>query len=122
MTIANLLPDPLAGNAKAISGRGHTLPARDILAGIIKRSTGNQRIQAPDWLDPKRLVERAIEIDSEEPGSPLTEGQWDYGLDMLAREEAPVEAGLALRQERIIVALSKALAETKGEENPSTFD
>src|SRR5436190_1869306 len=84
MTLANLLPDPLAGHAKAISGREHTLPAHDILAGIITRSTGNQRIPTPDWLDPKRLVERAIEIDSEEPGSPLTEGQWDYGLDMLA--------------------------------------
>jgi hypothetical protein len=118
MTELSLLQDPSAGNTKAISGKRYSLPAREILAGIVKRSTGNHSMEIPDWLDPKRLVERAIEIDVEQPGSPLTEGQWDYGLDMLAREEAPAEAGLALRQERIIVALAKALAETKGEEKP----
>jgi len=70
-------------------------------------------------LDAKRLIERAIQIDIEQSGSPLTESQWDFGLDMLARSDAPPEGtGLAVRQERIIVALSKALAELDAEEKP----
>lgn len=73
---------------------------------------GNPGATLPDGLDSKRLIERAIQIDIEEPGSPLTEGQWDFGLDMLARADDPAEGtGLAVRQDRIIVALAKAVAE-----------
>ena len=115
MDIGNSLPVPLTSGANTIPGEGHSLPTHDMLTDIIRRSTGNQSAEAPRGLDLKRLVERAMEIDNEHSVSPLTEGQWDYGLDMLARAEAPGETGLALRQERIIVALSKALAEFKDE-------
>jgi len=83
-----------------------------MLAAIAQRSKTKHAAVLPNRLDAKRLIERAIEIDSEQPGSPLTEGQWDYGLDMLARADAPAEGtGLAVRQERIVVALAKAMAE-----------
>ena len=86
--------------------------SRDALAAIVKRSAGDLGDLAKDGLDWKRLVERAMEIDIEQSGGPLTEGQWDFGLDMLTRAEAPPEgSGLADREERIILALSRALAE-----------
>jgi hypothetical protein len=116
MAIGSFFPISAAGDTKTIFKQDHSLPTRDILTDIVRRSTGNQSAEAPSHLDVKRLVERAMEIDREHSASPLSEGQWDFGLDMLARAEAPAETGLALRQERIIVALSQALAELKGDD------
>src|SRR5258707_12465723 len=116
MTTGSFLPISPSGEAKAFSDQNHSLPTHDILTDIVRRSTGNQNAEVPGELDVKRLVARAMEIDTEHSVSPLSEGQWDYGLDMLARAEAPAETGLARRQERIIIALSKALAELKGED------
>jgi hypothetical protein len=112
MVTGNLLSLSPAGDMMTGPRRGHSLHSHDILTAIVQRSKTNHRAVLPNRLDAKRLIERAIEIDSEQPGSPLTEGQWDFGLDMLARADAPAEGtGLAVRQERIIVALTKALAE-----------
>jgi len=112
MATGSILPISLRGDM-AISGEGgHSPFSRDFIAAIVQRSAGKPDTENPSRLDTKRLVERAIEIDTAEPGRALTEGQWDFGLDMLARAEAPPEGtGLADRQERIIAALSKALAE-----------
>jgi len=112
MVIGNLLSPSPAGEITSASWRRHSLPSQEMLAAIAQRSKTKHAAVLPNRLDAKRLIERAIEIDSEQPGSPLTEGQWDYGLDMLARADAPAEGtGLAVRQERIVVALAKAMAE-----------
>jgi hypothetical protein len=115
MATGSFLPVSPTGDPNTIFDQTHSLPTHEILTDIVRRSTGNQSAEAPSQLDVKRLVERAMEIDGEHSASPLSEGQWDFGLDMLARAEAPAETGLALRQERIIAALSKALAELKGD-------
>jgi hypothetical protein len=112
MAIGNLLSLSPAGDMTTGSRRGHAFPSHDILAAIAQRSKTKQSAVLSNRLDAQRVIERAIEIDTEQPGSPLTEGQWDFGLDMLARADAPAKGtGLAARQERILVALSKALAE-----------
>jgi hypothetical protein len=112
MVTGNLLPLSPAGDIATTAWKRHSLPSPDMLAALVQRSRTNHSAVVPDRVDAKRLIERAIEIDAEQPGSPLTEGQWDFGLDMLARADAPAEGtGLAVRQERIVVALSKALAE-----------
>ena len=117
MLTANLLSLPLAEPiAAAGSDRGHLAASQEVLAAIARRPIGRAGAQPGDGFDAKRLIERAIEIDVEAPGSPLTEGQWDFGLDMLARADAPPEgSGLAARQERIVAALSKALSELPAE-------
>jgi hypothetical protein len=117
MTTGNPLSPSPAGDITAAARRGQSPLSRDMLAGILQRSIGRPGAALPDRFDAKRLIERAIEIDVDEPGSPLTEGQWDFGLDMLARADVPAEGtGLAVRQARIIVALTKALAELEAEE------
>jgi hypothetical protein len=87
-----------------------------VLAAIARRPVRRAGAQSGPDLDAKRLIERAIEIDTAEPGSPLSDDQWDFGLDMLARADAPpAGSGLAARQERIVAALSKALSELSAE-------
>src|SRR5579871_3545961 len=104
MLTAHLLsPPPAAPVAAAASPRGQSVVPREVLAAIARRPTGQAGNQSSHGLDTKRLIERAMEIDAMAPGSPLTEGQWDFGLDMLARPDAPPEgSGLAARQERIV--------------------
>ena len=101
MANGNSLPASSAGEARPLPEQNRSLPSYDVLTDIIRRSSGNKITEAPGGLDVKRLVERAIAIDTARSASPLSEGQWDFGLDMLARSEAPAETGLALRQERI---------------------
>ena len=74
-------------------------------------------------LDAKRLIERAIEIDGSQPGPPLSDDQWDFGLDMLGRADAPPEgSGLAARQERIVAALLKAVAYHRVGDRPGRWE
>ena len=119
MTTGRLLSVPLARDLATDSETGRPPVSRDIFTRIVERSARRLSAELPGRLDSKRLIERAMQIDTEQAGSPLTEGQWDYGLDMLARADAPREGtGLAVRQERIMVALSKALAELEREPKP----
>jgi hypothetical protein len=112
MITGNLLSLSPAVGITTAPWKGHSFPSHEILTAIAQRSKTKPSAASPNQLDARRLIERAIEIDTEQPGSPLTEGQWDFGLDMLARADAPAEGtGLAVRQERIIVALATALAE-----------
>src|SRR5215831_11480702 len=109
MLTANLLSLPAASNT-ASPPRSHPIPPRAVLAAIARRPVGGGGSDSSHGLDAKRLIERAIEIDGSRPGSPLSDDQWDFGLDMLGRADAPPEgSGLAARQERIVAALLKAL-------------
>jgi hypothetical protein len=114
MLTANLLsPSSADPVATAAFSRGHFVASREVLAAIARRPAGHS---GNHGLDAKGVIARAMEIDAAEPGSPLSEGQWDFGLDMLARADTPMEAsGLAARQARIVAALSKALAELSAE-------
>src|SRR5579862_8882853 len=107
MLTANLLSLPLAASVAATaSPRRHSVASPEVLAAIARRPIDQAGSRPSHGLDTKRLIERAIEIDTMAPGSPLTEGQWDFGLDMLARADAPPEgSGIAARQERIVAAL-----------------
>jgi hypothetical protein len=119
MTTGRLLSVPLARDLATDSVTGRLSVSGDIFTRIVERSARRLGTELPGRLDSKRLIERAMQIDTEQSGSPLTEGQWDYGLDMLARADAPREGtGLAVRQERIMVALSRALAELEPEPKP----
>ena len=115
MLTTNLLSLPLAVSVPA-SLRGDAVASQEVLAAIARRPIGGAGAQSSHGLDVKRLIERAIEIDTSEPGSPLSDDQWDFGLDMLARADTPPQgSGLAARQERIVAALSKALSELSAE-------
>jgi len=115
MLTTNLLSLPRAVSAAA-SLRGEAVASQEVLAAIARRPIGGLGAQSRHGIDAKRLIERAIEIDTGEPGSPLSDDQWDFGLDMLARADTPPEgSGLAARQERIVAALSKALSELSAE-------
>jgi hypothetical protein len=117
MATGSFLTASPVGEAKLLPEQNRSPLSYDVLTDIIRRSTGNKITEAPSGLDVKRLVERAMAIDTARSASPLSEGQWDFGLDMLARAEEPAETGLALRQERIIGALSSALAELRGDDD-----
>jgi hypothetical protein len=63
-------------------------------------------------MDMKTLVQRAMEIDVRESAAPLSETQWEAGLDMLERRiDPPAGTGIALRQEAIKRAIERARAE-----------
>ena len=117
MLSTNLLAFPLADPVMTSSTpRDQSAASREVFAAIARRPIGQAATQSSHRFDAKRLIERAIEIDARAPGSPLTEGQWDFGLDMLARADVPPEgSGLADRQERIVAALTKAVSELSAE-------
>jgi hypothetical protein len=117
MLTVNLLAPAAADTVgAAVHPGGHFALPREFLAAIARRQIREPTAEARDRVDAKRVIERAMEIDIEQPGSPLTEGQWDFGLDMLARaDQPPPGSGLAVRQTRIVAVLSRAIAELSAE-------